>query len=88
MLDCFAQYSIMATFFVEVLNRHDFRRAPMRGIDAFYGRAEDESLRLMEEGLEIFHEWGLPTPTVIRRGSLHHDDAPSTSAASPACANS
>jgi hypothetical protein len=44
-------------------------------IDAFYGRAEDDSLKLMEEGLEIFHDWGLPTPTVFRSGSLHHDDA-------------
>jgi peptidoglycan/xylan/chitin deacetylase (PgdA/CDA1 family) len=114
MLDCFAQYGITATFFVEVLNRHYFKRDPMRGIaeklraaghdvqlhlhpcwtvfqyddwreraqvrtkpgiDAFYGRAEDESLKLMEEGLEIFHQWGLPAPTVFRSGSLHHDDA-------------
>jgi peptidoglycan/xylan/chitin deacetylase (PgdA/CDA1 family) len=114
MLDCFAQYGITATFFVEVLNRHYFRRDPMRGIaeklhaaghdvqlhlhpcwtvfqhddwrerarartkpsiDAFYGRAEDESLKLMEYGLETFHTWGLPTPTVFRSGSLHHDDA-------------
>lgn len=110
MLDCFAQYGITATFFVEVLNRHYFRRDPMRGIaeklhaaghdvqlhlhpcwtifqhddwrtrtkrgiDAFYGRAEDDSLELMEYGLETFHDWGLPTPTVFRSGSLHHDDA-------------
>jgi len=114
MLDCLAQYGVVATFFVEVLNRHYFRLDPMRtvaeklhaaghdvqlhlhpcwtvfqhedwrerarvrtkpSIDAFFGRAEDESLKLMEEGLETFHTWGLPTPTVFRSGSLHHDDA-------------
>jgi peptidoglycan/xylan/chitin deacetylase (PgdA/CDA1 family) len=114
MLNCFAQYGITATFFVEVLNRHYFRRDPMRdiaeklhaaghdvqlhlhpcwtvfqhddwrerarvrtkpSIDAFYGRAEDDSLKLMEYGLETFHAWRLPTPTVFRSGSLHHDDA-------------
>ena len=114
MLNCFRQYGITATFFVEVLNKLYFKHDPMReiaeqlhtaghdvqlhlhpcwtifqhddwrervripvepGVDSFFGRAEDESLRLMEVGLETFHTWQLPTPTVFRSASLHHDDA-------------
>jgi peptidoglycan/xylan/chitin deacetylase (PgdA/CDA1 family) len=62
-----------------VFRHEDWReRARVRtkpSIDAFYGRAEDESLKLMEAGLEAVHAWGLPAPTVFRAGSLHHDDA-------------
>ena len=114
MLNCFRQYGITATFFVEVLNKQYFKHDPMReiaeqlhtaghdvqlhlhpcwtifqhadwreraripvrpGLDAFFGRAEDESLRLMEDGLETFHTWQLPTPAVFRTGGLQHDDA-------------
>ena len=108
MLNCFRQYGITATFFVEVLNKQYFKHDPMReiaeqlhtaghdvqlhlhpcwtifqhadwreraripvrpGLDAFFGRAEDESLRLMEDGLETFHTWQLPTPAVFRTGA-------------------
>lgn len=113
MLDCFTQYKITATFFVEVLNKHYFKHDPMRrvaeqlhvaghdvqlhlhpcwtvfqhkdwrergrvrttpGLDAFFGRSESDSLRLMEYGLETFYTWQLPAPTVFRSGGLHHDD--------------
>jgi len=50
-------------------------RVPTKpGLDAFFGRAESDSLRLMEYGLETFHVWKLPTPTVFRSGGLQHDD--------------
>lgn len=113
MLDCFRQYGITATFFVEVLNRHYFKHDPMRriaehlhtaghdvqlhlhpcwaifqhedwrerarvrttpGLDAFFGRSESDSLRLIEYGLETFHLWQLPTPLVFRSGGLQHDE--------------
>lgn len=114
MLECFAKYDVVATFFVEALNRHYFKHDPMRniaerlhsaghdvqlhihpcwsifqhkdwrelarvprvpGLDNFFQRSEDDSLRLMEDGLEAFHKWQLPIPTVFRSGGLQHDDA-------------
>lgn len=112
LLDCFAQYRIPATFFVEAMHRHYFKDDPMRPAvrqiehggheiqlhahpcwcvfahddwrervraqprqDDFAGRSEDASLRLIEEGIAVFHDWGLPRPQVFRSGSLQHDDA-------------
>jgi len=57
--------------------QHDDWRTRARtvsGLDAFAGRAEDDSVRLMEYGLQTFHAWNLPTPTVFRTGGLQHDD--------------
>jgi hypothetical protein len=42
--------------------------------DDFAGRAEDDSVRLIEYGIEVFRDWGLARPTVFRSGSLQHDD--------------
>lgn len=42
--------------------------------DDFFGRDEDDSLRLIEQGIAVFADWGLPRPTVFRSGSLQHDD--------------
>jgi peptidoglycan/xylan/chitin deacetylase (PgdA/CDA1 family) len=43
--------------------------------DDFFGRAEDDSVRLIEQGIAIFKDWGVPRPQVFRSGSLQHDDA-------------
>lgn len=43
--------------------------------DDFYGRSEDDSVRLIQQGLDIFNDWGLTRPQVFRSGSLQHDDA-------------
>lgn len=45
------------------------------GLDNFFQRPEDDSLRLIEDGLEAFHQWQMPAPTVFRSGGLQHDDA-------------
>lgn len=111
-LDCFSRHKVIGTFFVETLQRHYFKRDPMRRIaeqlheaghevqlhlhpcwhifqyknwrervrtaparDNFFGRPEDDSLRLIEDGLKTFHEWQLPAPTVFRSGGLQHDEA-------------
>jgi hypothetical protein len=60
--------------------RHDDWRERARacrkgpGIDDFYRRDEGESLRLIDSGLQVFHDWQLPSPTVFRSASLQHDD--------------
>lgn len=63
----------------DVFRHADWRkRARVRstpGIDNFFKRSEDDSLRLIEDGLETFRKWGLPAPTVFRSGALQHDDA-------------
>jgi peptidoglycan/xylan/chitin deacetylase (PgdA/CDA1 family) len=43
--------------------------------DDFFGRGEDDSVRLIEQGISTFRDWGLPPPQVFRSGSLQHDDA-------------
>jgi peptidoglycan/xylan/chitin deacetylase (PgdA/CDA1 family) len=43
--------------------------------DDFFGRSEDDSVRLIEQGIETFSDWGMPRPKVFRSGSLQHDDA-------------
>lgn len=56
---------------------HDDWRARVRlqpRQDDFFGRDEDDSLRLIEQGLDAFRSWGLARPTVFRSGSLQHDD--------------
>ena len=59
--------------------QHEYWRERVRvrktpGIDDFFRRPEDESLRLIEAGMEFFHNWQLPAPTVFRSASLQHDD--------------
>jgi peptidoglycan/xylan/chitin deacetylase (PgdA/CDA1 family) len=43
--------------------------------DDFYGRSEDDSVRLIDQGIAVFRDWELPRPEVFRSGSLQHDDA-------------
>jgi peptidoglycan/xylan/chitin deacetylase (PgdA/CDA1 family) len=42
--------------------------------DDFFGRSEDDSLRLIEQGIAAFRDWNVPRPRVFRSGSLQHDD--------------
>lgn len=42
--------------------------------DDFFGRGEDDSVRLIEQGIDTFRDWDLPRPQVFRSGSLQHDD--------------
>ena len=42
--------------------------------DDFFGRDEDDSVRLIEQGIATFADWGVARPTVFRSGSLQHDD--------------
>lgn len=49
-------------------SRHKRRR------DDFHGMDVKESVRLIEQGITTFEEWGLPRPLVFRSGNLQHDD--------------
>jgi len=42
--------------------------------DDFFGRSEDNSVRLIEQGIDAFRAWDVPRPKVFRSGSLQHDD--------------
>jgi peptidoglycan/xylan/chitin deacetylase (PgdA/CDA1 family) len=41
--------------------------------DDFHGRCEEDMLALINQGQEIFADWGLPPPKVFRSGGLQHD---------------
>lgn len=49
------------------------RREPRQ--DDFFGRGEDSSVALIQQGIDAFADWGAPRPQVFRSGSLQHDDA-------------
>lgn len=53
--------------------RERVRRKPRQ--DDFFGRDEDDSVRLIRQGLDTFAHWGLAAPQVFRSGSLQHDNA-------------
>jgi hypothetical protein len=42
--------------------------------DNFKGRSVADSVRLLEQGIASFAQWGLPRPTAFRSGNLQHDD--------------
>lgn len=42
--------------------------------DDFHGRAVEDSVSLLQQGLDSFSEWNLPRPTAFRSGNLQHDD--------------
>lgn len=44
------------------------------GRDDFSGRDIADSVRLIQQGIDSFAEWGLPRPVVFRSGNLQHDD--------------
>lgn len=52
--------------------RERVRQQPRQ--DDFFGRSEDDSVTLIEQGIDTFRDWGLARPTVFRSGSLQHDD--------------
>lgn len=52
--------------------RERVRQQPRQ--DDFFGRSEDDSVRLIAQGIDTFRDWGLARPTVFRSGSLQHDD--------------
>jgi len=52
--------------------REQVQHAPRQ--DDFFGRAEDDTVRLLRQGQEAFADWGVPAPTVFRSGNLQHDD--------------
>lgn len=43
--------------------------------DDFFGRAEDDSVALIQRGQAAFADWGVAAPSVFRSGSLQHDAA-------------
>lgn len=44
------------------------------GCDDFKGMAVDDSVALLEQGLEAFSDWNVPRPLAFRSGNLQHDD--------------
>jgi peptidoglycan/xylan/chitin deacetylase (PgdA/CDA1 family) len=42
--------------------------------DDFQGRSVDDTVQLLEHGIETFRDWGLPRPRAFRSGNLQHDD--------------
>jgi peptidoglycan/xylan/chitin deacetylase (PgdA/CDA1 family) len=56
--------------------QHEDWRERMRGLrrqDDFRGRPVEDSVRLLEQGIETFRDWGLPRPTAFRSGNLQYD---------------
>jgi peptidoglycan/xylan/chitin deacetylase (PgdA/CDA1 family) len=45
-----------------------------RGPDDFQGRSVDDTVRLLEQGIATFKDWGLQRPRAFRSGNLQHDD--------------
>jgi peptidoglycan/xylan/chitin deacetylase (PgdA/CDA1 family) len=41
--------------------------------DDFVGREEGDSIRLLEQGIASFHEWGIDRPKAFRSGNLQYD---------------
>ncbi|MRV76422.1 polysaccharide deacetylase family protein [Duganella sp. FT92W] len=59
------------------LFRHsDWRsRLPIpEGSDNFHGRAVEDSMSLIQQGIDTFSDWGMPRPKAFRSGNLQHDD--------------
>ncbi len=50
------------------------RARGQRGLDHFTKRSVDESIGLIQQGIDTFEEWGLPRPLAFRSGNLHHND--------------
>lgn len=49
-------------------------RVPIPDCDDFRGMAVEESVSLLEQGLEAFSDWNVPRPQAFRSGNLQHDD--------------
>lgn len=50
------------------------RAKTQRRRDDFAGRSVEDSVRLIEQGIATFRDWGLPRPLAFRSGNLQHDD--------------
>jgi len=42
--------------------------------DNFHGRDFDDTVSLLQQGIDTFSEWGLPAPRAFRSGNLQHDE--------------
>jgi peptidoglycan/xylan/chitin deacetylase (PgdA/CDA1 family) len=42
--------------------------------DDFHGRALDDSVALLQQGIDTFSDWGLARPRAFRSGNLQHDE--------------
>ncbi|MDK6078663.1 polysaccharide deacetylase family protein [Massilia varians] len=49
------------------------RARSTQGIDNYHGRSTEDSIRLLQQGIETFAAWGLPAPRAFRSGNLQHD---------------
>jgi len=45
-----------------------------KGIDNYFGRSYEDSVRLLQQGVDTFADWGLPRPRAFRSGNLQHDE--------------
>jgi hypothetical protein len=50
------------------------RTRDQRTLDDYKGRDVADSVRLLEQGIATFAQWGLPRPLAFRSGNLQHDD--------------
>jgi peptidoglycan/xylan/chitin deacetylase (PgdA/CDA1 family) len=50
------------------------RSRTQRRRDDFAGRPVADSVRLIQQGIDTFRDWGLPRPLAFRSGNLQHDD--------------
>jgi peptidoglycan/xylan/chitin deacetylase (PgdA/CDA1 family) len=44
------------------------------GCDDFFGRPVEDSVALLQQGIDTFSDWGVPRPQAFRSGNLQHDD--------------
>ena len=44
----------------------------LKGRDDISKRSVDDAVKLINQGIETFKEWGLPRPKAFRSGNLHH----------------
>jgi peptidoglycan/xylan/chitin deacetylase (PgdA/CDA1 family) len=42
--------------------------------DNYFGRSLEDSVRLLQQGIDTFADWGLPRPRAFRSGNLQHDE--------------
>jgi peptidoglycan/xylan/chitin deacetylase (PgdA/CDA1 family) len=49
------------------------RARQARRPDDFFGRSEADSVRLLEQGIATFRDWGVDKPKAFRSGNLQHD---------------
>lgn len=50
------------------------RAKKLRRRDDFVGLRTEDSVRLIQQGIDTFRDWGLPRPLAFRSGNLQHDN--------------